>query len=138
MSGMQRKVIDFTNLLRKSGVRVSVAEGIDAFQALDELSIDDREVFRDALRAAMVKRGDDIPTYDQLFDLYWSGFYDSLRESFGDMGGNLAEMGVDLDELLRALAEQLQDIDGDVELSELARASRRPDSRPSRWRPCAT
>jgi uncharacterized protein with von Willebrand factor type A (vWA) domain len=122
MSGMQRKVIDFTNLLRKSGVRVSVAEGIDAFQALDELSIDDREVFRDALRAAMVKRGDDIPTYDQLFDLYWSGFYDSLRESFGDMGGNLAEMGVDLDELLRALAEQLQDIDGDVELSELARA----------------
>ena len=28
---MQRKLIDFTNLLRKSGVRVSVAESIDAF-----------------------------------------------------------------------------------------------------------
>ena len=35
---MQDKVIEFTNLLRKSGIRVSVAEAIDAFQALDELS----------------------------------------------------------------------------------------------------
>ena len=58
---MQQKVIDFTNLLRKSGIRVSVAEGIDAFQALDELSIADREIFKDALRTSMVKRGDEIP-----------------------------------------------------------------------------
>ena len=41
--------IEFTNLLRKSGVRVSVAEAIDAFQSLDELTLDDREVFKDAL-----------------------------------------------------------------------------------------
>ena len=40
---MQAKVVEFTNLLRKSGVRVSVAEGIDAFTALDELSFADRE-----------------------------------------------------------------------------------------------
>ena len=59
---MQDKVIEFTNLLRKSGVRVSVAEAIDAFQSLDELSIDDREVFKDAMRATMVKRGDEITT----------------------------------------------------------------------------
>ena len=50
---MQDKVIEFTNLLRKSGIRVSVAEAIDAFQALDELSLDDREIFRDALRASI-------------------------------------------------------------------------------------
>ena len=64
---MQKKVIAFTNLLRKSGIRVSVAEAIDAFNALDELSLDDREIFCDALRTAMVKRGDDIPAYDELF-----------------------------------------------------------------------
>jgi uncharacterized protein with von Willebrand factor type A (vWA) domain len=33
---MHQKVVEFTNLLRKSGVRVSVAESIDAFRALDE------------------------------------------------------------------------------------------------------
>ena len=35
---MQKKILEFTNILRKSGIRVSTAEAIDAFQALDELS----------------------------------------------------------------------------------------------------
>ncbi len=120
---MQKKILEFTNILRKSGVRVSTAEAIDAFQALDELSLDDREIFKDALRAAMVKRGDEIASYDELFDLYWSGFYDSLKEAFGDMAGSMSEMGLDLEELMRQLAEQMANLDaGDMDLSELARA----------------
>jgi hypothetical protein len=119
---MQKKIIEFTNLLRKSGIRVSVAEGIDAFNALDELSLDDREVFRDALRAAMVKRGDEIATYDELFDLFWSGFYDNLRDAFSDMEGQLGEMGIDLQQLLAQLAQMLENMDGDMDLGELAQA----------------
>jgi uncharacterized protein with von Willebrand factor type A (vWA) domain len=119
---MQKKIIEFTNLLRKSGIRVSVAESIDAFNALDELSLDDREVFRDALRAAMVKRGDEIATYDELFDLFWSGFYDNLRNAFGDMEGDLGEMGIDLEQLLAQLAEMMENMDGDLDLGELAKA----------------
>jgi len=120
---MQRRVIEFTNLLRKSGIRVSVAEGIDTFQALDELSLEDREIFKDAMRAAMVKRGDEIATYDELFDLYWSGFYDSLRESFGSMSSEMGQMGIDLEDLLRQLAEMMGQMDaGDMNLSDLAKA----------------
>ncbi|MBC8188476.1 MAG: VWA domain-containing protein [Proteobacteria bacterium] len=119
---MQKKIIEFTNLLRKSGIRVSVAEGIDAFNALDELSLDDRDIFRDALRAAMVKRGDEIATYDELFELFWSGFYDNLKGAFGDMEGDLGEMGIDLEELLAKLAEMLENMDGDFELGDLAKA----------------
>jgi uncharacterized protein with von Willebrand factor type A (vWA) domain len=119
---MQRKVIEFTNLLRKSGIRVSVAEGIDAFQALEELSISDREVFKDALRASMVKRGDEIGTFDELFDLYWSGFYDNLKESFGDLGEQMGEMGIDLESLMRQMAELMKGMDGDMDLGELAKA----------------
>jgi hypothetical protein len=119
---MQKKIIEFTNLLRKSGIRVSVAEGIDAFNALDELSLDDREVFRDALRAAMVKRGDEIATYDELFDLFWSGFYDNLRDAFSDMEGQLGEMGIDLQQLLAQLAQMLENMDSDMDLGELAQA----------------
>ncbi len=119
---MQQKVIEFTNLLRKSGVRVSVAEGLDAFQALEELSIDDRELFKDALRTTMIKRGDEIPTFDELFELYFSGFYDSLRSQFGDLGEQMGAEGVDLDHLLQQLAEMLQQMDGDMDLSELAKA----------------
>ncbi len=117
---MQKKIVEFTNLLRTAGVRVSLAEAIDAFNAVDELSFEDRELFRDALRTTMVKRSDDIPVYDRLFDLYWSGFHDALREELSQavaaMGGNL-----DLDELMERLRDLLQNMD-DLDISELARA----------------
>lgn len=119
---MQRKVIEFTNLLRKSGIRVSVSEEINAFEALDELSIDDRELFKNALRATMVKRGDEISTFDQLFDLYWSGFYDSLRDAFGEVNARMASMNVDLDALMKQIAELLSQLDGEFDLGELAQA----------------
>ncbi|NNL65922.1 MAG: VWA domain-containing protein [Myxococcales bacterium] len=119
---MQRKIVEFGNLLRKSGVRVSVAESIDAFDALDHLSLDEREIFKDALRASMVKKSDDINTFDQLFDLYWSGFYDELRSSFDQAAGGLPE-GMDMSELMERLQELMAQMDPqDVDLSELAQA----------------
>ncbi len=120
---MQKKILEFTKILRNSGIRVSTAEALDSFAALDELSLDDREVFRDALRATMVKRGEEIPSFDELFDLYWSGFYDNLRETFGGAMEGLEALGIDLEELMRRIAEQLQNMQGDAgALSELARA----------------
>jgi uncharacterized protein with von Willebrand factor type A (vWA) domain len=119
---VQKKILEFTNILRKSGIRVSTAEAIDTFEALDELSLDDREVFRDALRATMVKRGEEVPTFDQLFDLFWSGFYDNLRESFGQATAGLGDM--DLDQLLEQIMQMLQNMEGQEggDLGELARA----------------
>jgi uncharacterized protein with von Willebrand factor type A (vWA) domain len=120
---VQRKILEFTTLLRKSGIRVSTAESIDAFVALDELSIEDREIFKDALRATMVKRGEDVPTYDELFDLFWSGFYDSLRDAFDNATAGLDAAGMNLEELLKSIAEAMGQMEGDFEgLSDLARA----------------
>jgi uncharacterized protein len=121
---VQRKIVEFTNLLRKSGIRVSMAESIDAFVALDELSLQDREIFRDALRTTMVKRSEDIASFDQLFDLYWSAFYDNLRGAFdqavGSMNGEF-----DLEKMLQAIQQGLQNLQGqqqEMDLSELAKA----------------
>jgi uncharacterized protein with von Willebrand factor type A (vWA) domain len=121
---VEQKIIDFTNLLRKSGIRVSVAESIDAFVSLDLLSLSDREIFKDALRTTMVKRSEDIGTFDQLFDLYWSAFYDSLRESFDDAAGEMGEGEgeVDLDQLMQAIQQGMQGMEGELDLSELAKA----------------
>ena len=119
---MEHKIIEFTNLLRKSGVRVSVAESIDAFVSIDELSLGDREVFKDALRCTMVKRSEDIGTFDQLFDLYWSAFHDSLSESFDDATGEMGDE-FDLEALMKAIAQGMQDLpEGEMDLSELAKA----------------
>jgi uncharacterized protein with von Willebrand factor type A (vWA) domain len=119
---VQKKILEFTNILRKSGIRVSTAEAIDSFTALEELSIDDREIFKDALRTTMVKRGEEVPTYDQLFDLFWSGFYDNLRESFGQATGGMGEL--DAQQLLQQILQMLQGMDPNQagDLSELARA----------------
>ncbi len=116
---MHKKVVEFTNLLRKAGVRVSVAEVLDAFRALDEMPLDQRALFKDALRTSMVKRSDDIPTFDRLFDLFWSGFHDVLNEQLAQA---LMGMGpeFDLDRLLESLREILENLD--VDLSELARS----------------
>jgi uncharacterized protein with von Willebrand factor type A (vWA) domain len=121
---MEKKIIAFANLLRKSGIRVSVAETIDSFTAIDELSFDDREIFRDAMRTTMVKRSEDIAGFDQLFDLYWSSFYDGLRNAFdqaaGQMGGDF-----DLEKLMEAIKQGMQNMQGqmgEMDLSELARA----------------
>jgi len=120
---MQAKILEFTNILRKSGIRVSTAETIDAFRALGLLPLEEREVFRDALRATMVKRGEDVPTFNELFDLYWSGFYDTLREAFDEAAGRLGDFDIDLEELLHQIAEMMKNMDGNIgDLSELAKA----------------
>ncbi len=116
---MEKKIVEFTNLLRKAGVRVSVAESLDAFNAIDEMPLEDRELFKDALRTTMVKRGDDIDTYDRLFDLFWSGFHDQLqnelKQALGGMPGDF-----DLEQLLQQLRDMLENMD--IDLSELAKA----------------
>jgi uncharacterized protein with von Willebrand factor type A (vWA) domain len=119
---VEHKIVEFTNLLRKSGIRVSVAESIDAFHALDEVSVGDREVFKDALRTTMVKRSEDIPAFEQLFDLYWSAFYDGLREAFDEAAGSAGDGQLDLEQLMQALSQQLEGVQGDLDLSELAKA----------------
>jgi uncharacterized protein with von Willebrand factor type A (vWA) domain len=119
---VQKKIIEFTNLLRKSGVRVSVAESIDAFAALDELSLEDREIFQDALRTTMVKRSEDIPSFDELFHLFWSGFHDQLRETLANALGGVGGP-VDLDQLIERLREILEQMqDSDLDMSDLATA----------------
>jgi uncharacterized protein with von Willebrand factor type A (vWA) domain len=70
----------------------------------------------------MVKRGDEIATFDELFDLYWSGFYDNLRESFGNLADQMGEMGIDLESLLAQMAEMMNGMEGNLDLGELAKA----------------
>jgi len=120
---VQKKILAFTNILRKSGIRVSTAEAIDSFLALDELSIEERAIFKDALRTTMVKRGEEVATFDELFEIYWSGFYDNLREAFGEATRGVEALGMDLEELMQRLAELLRASGGELgDLSALARA----------------
>ena len=70
---MEKSILEFAGRLRTAGVKVSPAEVLDAFEALPHIGLEDRSLFKDSLRGALVKRGRDIPIFDELFDLHFSG-----------------------------------------------------------------
>ena len=117
---MDAKIVEFTALLRANGLRVSMSEHLDAFHAVAALGIGDRQSFKDILRAAMVKRAIDVPVYDELFDLYFSGLGEAVRQSATALQDAMQLTEREFQSLMDQLAELLRDLD--VDLSELAQA----------------
>lgn len=123
---MDDKIVDFTALLRANGLRVSMSEHLDAFHAVARLGIGDREVFKDVLRSTMVKRGIDLPVYDELFDLYFAGLGQAITESTSAAMQALQLNPQEYQSLIEQLAELLQDLN--INLSDLAEALLRNDT----------
>jgi uncharacterized protein len=119
-AAMDDKIIEFTSLLRQNGLRVSMAENMDSFHALQLLGLSDRAVFKDALRATIVKRAVDATTYDELFDLYFSGLGEMVKGSADSLMDAMQLDEKAFQELLDNLADILRQMN--VELSELAQA----------------
>lgn len=63
--------IDFLDALRRAGLAVSVAEGIDAVESLRTVDLLDREQLRAALAATLVKRQPHRPAFDSIFDIFY-------------------------------------------------------------------
>jgi uncharacterized protein with von Willebrand factor type A (vWA) domain len=123
---MDAKVVEFTALLRRNGVRVSLSETMDAFQALCAVGLGDRDTVRAALRATAVKRAVDVPTFDRLFDLYFSGLGEVIGEA---TAATQAALGLDEEDFARFL-EQLEKLleEQGIDLSPLAQALLRADA----------
>ncbi|MBW3627368.1 MAG: VWA domain-containing protein [Actinobacteria bacterium] len=102
----------FVEELRRSGLPVSLTEHLDAAAALGQVPLDDREVFKGALAATLVKDSSHLPVFDTVFDVWFSlaGVEDHDAAVDQDDDASLAEL------LERALAEG-----GDELLQELAR-----------------
>ena len=115
---MDDKIIEFTTLLRQNGLRVSMAENMDTFHALELIGLHDRSAFKDALRATMVKRAVDVAAYDELFDLYFSGLGEVVKGSASSLMGAMQLDEAGFQQLLDELAKILEQLD--IELSELA------------------
>lgn len=117
---METRILDFASVLRQNGLRVSPAETIDAFTALGATGLADRRVFKASLRAAMVKRGVDIPVFDELFDVYFSGVGELLAGNTEAALQRLEMPPADLQQLIEQLQELLDA--ANQPLGDLARA----------------
>jgi uncharacterized protein len=61
----------FGRALRRAGLGIDLGAEIDFARALQVVDIGDRDEVRDAGAAVFVRRRDDRPTYDDVFDRYW-------------------------------------------------------------------
>jgi uncharacterized protein len=68
---MREAILGFIARLREAGVRISVAESLDAAQAVAASGLE-RVRMREALAAALIKDEADRPAFDREFDLYFS------------------------------------------------------------------
>src|SRR5215471_11174800 len=67
---MQGVLAGLVDELRSVGIGVSVGEHLDAARALTAIGLQDKEAVRAALQCALVKRAEELETFNLLFDLY--------------------------------------------------------------------
>lgn len=87
---MDAKILEFIEALRSAGIRITVSEGLDCFRALTILPLSDKPTFKSVLRSTLVKRGNDLPTFEKLFELFFTSLAEPLQppsESEEESGG---------------------------------------------------
>lgn len=97
---------DFAGLLRQNGLRISPAEVADAARAALLVGMEEKPLLRGALRATLVKRGQDAAVFDRLFELYFTGAKDLVEELQGSLMKALEAENYS-DEQLEEIAREL-------------------------------
>lgn len=140
---MEDRIIRFISALRGGGVRVSLAESADALRAIEALGIQDRDRFRLALRATLVKDAGDLPIFEELFPLFFGSGeappllnlaqdlspeeISMIAEALRQFSRRLREM---LEKLLRGEALSQQELD---QLGQMVGLNRADDLRQREW-----
>ncbi len=65
------RLVEFVEALRSKGINAGPSESIDAAKVIDVLGLGDRELLREGLAAALVRRGGQRDVFDQTFDLFF-------------------------------------------------------------------
>jgi len=116
---MEDKLVEFANLLRQNGVRVSLAETLDAISAADVTGLNERDLFRAALRATMIKRANEIPVFEELFDVYFTGLGEIIKGASKGVQEALSMSDQDFQNFLDEVEQMLKQ--HGQELSDLAK-----------------
>ncbi|NJD89916.1 MAG: CoxE, partial [Geobacter sp.] len=69
---MERVITSFVTALRQRGVRVSPGESLDAVCALALGGLEGRAQVKALLRLTLVKNVNDIPAFEELFDIFFN------------------------------------------------------------------
>ncbi len=102
--GMLELLNGFVVELRNAGLPVSLTENLDAMEAIRHIPIEDRDAFKYALGATMIKNNSHWRAFETVFEVYFSLRGPEYRLAEGDES--------ELEELWREMQEQSGDADG--------------------------
>lgn len=71
-AGILESLAGFVTELRNAGIPVSLTENLDAVEALRHVPLEDREAFKYALAATLVKNNAHWRTFETVFEVYFS------------------------------------------------------------------
>ncbi len=109
---MEDRIVEFIAGLRAAGVRVSLAESADAFRAVEQVGITDKDLFKATLQATLVKDAADVPQFDKLFPIYFGSGGPPMRDPNEEMS----------QDDMQKLKDALRDLVGnDAKLRQLMR-----------------
>jgi len=117
---MEDRIVEFANVLRRNGVRVSLSENMDAFRALGLVGIQDPHLFRNALRTTLVKRASDVKPFEELFDFFFLGIGEAIDALDRRIMEELGLTPEQFQRMLEKIQRLLKEMEGD--LSPLTRA----------------
>jgi uncharacterized protein with von Willebrand factor type A (vWA) domain len=111
---VDQRILEFIGDLRRAEVRISPSEALDALTASAELGLEDRETFKTALAATLVKEARDREAFDRIFNLYFldlQALGEGLKKALGPedprvqglLDRLMEEEGLELDELTELL-----------------------------------
>ncbi len=96
-AGLLESLAGFVTELRRAGIPVSLTENLDAVEALRHIPIEDRNAFKYALAATLVKNNAHWKAFETVFEVYFSlrgrqyrietGDEDAVEELIGDLVG---------------------------------------------------
>lgn len=109
---INRKLFDFIEVLRDANIIISADEVISLFNALPEIEVGDKDVFRQSLKTTLVKDYTDIPVFNRCFDEFFSRrerFFDSMDASAlsGIRDGIPADLVDDMNSMLDKFLDSL-------------------------------
>ena len=83
------RLVDFVDALRSKGIPAGPSETVDAAEVVRVLGLESRELLREGLAAALVRRGGQRDIFDMTFDLYFplaAGATQIVRDQETELG----------------------------------------------------
>jgi uncharacterized protein with von Willebrand factor type A (vWA) domain len=83
------RLVEFVDALRSKGIPAGPSETVDAADVVRVLGLESRDLLREGLAAALVRRGGQRDIFDMTFDLYFplaAGATQVVRDQDGELG----------------------------------------------------